>query len=356
MLLMKKLILLKKIATEQGGLSETQIERAKKLEDAQAELTQKREELDRKYPERIENKVDDALQEIMGQKIGFGSYTAGKAWIGIRNTGQGIWEAVSAPFMSDQSNVLRELAIMGEGLEEEKVYHKTDKNKNVVYDEMVFQPDLQKQIDEIKNNVLLTNDQKEQKLYTLLRENTDKFGRVPIKGGKFNVSGSSIMYGLSDLGTSLLPFVGIEAATGGIGGAGAGAKFLRTFTAAAATTFHDEYANAIAEGKPQSEAYKSAMTSTAINSLAMAGAGTPTQIRAMANGKTSAGKLIQSMSDDAIQKVLDKGTPKGLKAIGQAFKERAKELPKQFSEGLKTGAKFEAYMAGKNLTVSTLKE
>ena len=324
------------------------MERAKKLEDAQAELTQKREELDRKYPERIENKVDDALQEIMGQKIGFGSYTAGKAWIGIRNTGQGIWEAVSAPFMSDQSNVLRELAIMGEGLEEEKVYHKTDKNKNVVYDEMVFQPDLQKQIDEIKNNVLLTNDQKEQKLYTLLRENTDKFGRVPIKGGKFNVSGSSIMYGLSDLGTSLLPFVGIEAATGGIGGAGAGAKFLRTFTAAAATTFHDEYANAIAEGKPQSEAYKSAMTSTAINSLAMAGAGTPTQIRAMANGKTSAGKLIQSMSDDAIQKVLDKGTPKGLKAIGQAFKERAKELPKQFSEGLKTGAKFEAYMAGAN--------
>lgn len=350
---------LKKIATEQGGLSETQIERAKKLEDAQAELTQKREELDRKYPERIENKVDDALQEIMGQKIGLGSYTAGKAWIGIRNTGQGIWEAVSSPFMSDQSNVLRELAIMGEGLEEEKVYHKTDRNKNVVYDEMVFQPDLQKQIDEIKNNGLLTNDQKEQKLYTLLKENTDKFGRVPIKGGKFNVSGSSIFYGLSDLGTSLLPFMALEYGTAGLGSIQAatffknilgnkGAKFLNTFTIAAATTFHNEYANAIAEGKPQSEAYKSAMASTAINSLAMAGAGTPTEIKAMANGKTSAGKLIQSMSDDAIQKVLDKGTPKGLKAIGQSFKERAKELPKQFAEGLKTGAKFEAYMAGAN--------
>ena len=102
---------LNKSAEQQGGLSTDQIERAKKLEDAQAELTQKREELDHKYPERIENKVDDALQEIMGQNIGMGRYAAGKAWIGIRNTGQGIWEAVSSPFMSDQSNVLRELVL-----------------------------------------------------------------------------------------------------------------------------------------------------------------------------------------------------------------------------------------------------
>jgi len=339
---------LNNIAQKQGGLSPEQIERASKLEEERGKLTQQSNELDSKYPERITDKVDDAIQEIMGQRIGLGSYAAGKAWIGIRNTGKGVWEAVSAPFMSDQSNVLRELAIMGEGLDEEKVYRKTNRNKSINYDEMVFQPELQKQIDDIKNNNLLTTEQKENKLYTLLKENTDKFGRVPIKGGKFNISGSSIMYGLTDLGTSLLPFIGLEAATGGIGGAGTGAKFLRTFTAAAATTFHDEYANAIAEGKPTSEAYKSAMATTAINSLAMAGAATPADIRKMINPKTSAGKLIASMSDEAIQKQLSKGVPKGFKGLAENLKGRMKDLPKQVSEGLKTGTRFEAYMAGAN--------
>jgi len=339
---------LNNIAQKQGGLSPEQIERATKLEEERGKLTQQSNELDSKYPERITDKVDDAIQEITGQRIGLGSYAAGKAWIGIRNTGQGVWEAVSAPFMSDQSNVLRELAIMGEGLDEEKVYRKTNRNKSINYDEMVFQPELQKQIDNIKNNNLITNEQKENKLYTLLKENPDKFGRVPIKGGKFNISGSSIMYGLTDLGTSLLPFIGLEAATGGIGGAGTGAKFLRTFTAAAATTFHDEYANAIAEGKPTSEAYKSAMTTTAINSLAMAGAATPADIRKMINPKTSAGKLVASMSDEAIQKQLSKGVPKGFKGLAENLKGRMKELPKQVSEGLKTGTRFEAYMAGAN--------
>ena len=339
---------LKNQAEKNGGLSDEQINRAVKLEDKQNELAIKNNELDNQYPERLNNKIDDAIQEIMGQKISGFNYAGGKAFTSIRNTAQGIWEAASSPFMSDESNAMRELAIMGQTLEDESIYHKTDKNKQFVTDKLVIQPELQKQIDNIKNNALLTNDQKEQQLYTLLRSNKEQFGRVPIRNGKVNINGSSILYGLTDLGTALLPFIAIEMSTGGIGGAGMGAKFLRTFTAAAATTFHDEYASALLEGKGQSEAYKSAMASTAINSFAMAGAGTPTEIRAMVKGNSSAEKLIKSMSDDAIQKVLDKGTPKGLKGLKETIKERGKSLPGQFAQGLKTGAKFEAYMGAAN--------
>ena len=335
---------LKADATKYGGLSPEQIQKATDLEKKQEELTQKRNELDKKYPDRVEDKVDDALQEIMGQKIGGLNYFGGTGFNAFKNTAKGAWEAVSTPFMSDASNTLRELSIMGENLEDNRIYHKTDKNKSLLTDTMVIEPDLQKQIDLVKNNGVLSNDEKEMKIYRLLKDNTDKFGRVPIKGGKFNVNPSSIMYGLSDLGTTLLPFIALEAVTGGGATAGAARKFMSTFTAAAATSFHDEYASALLSGKSQSEAYKEAMGMTAISSLAMAGAATPSKIKAMVNPKTSAGKLILSMSDDAIQKVLDKGVPKSLKGIGQAIKERASAVPKQFAGGLKTGAEFEVAM------------
>lgn len=341
---------LNKIADQNNGLTDEQLTKAVKLEDKQAELEQKKAELDKKYPDRIIDKVSYAVNEIMGHELNWGEYAMVKTGQALKNTGQGIWEAVSSPFMSDASNSLRELAIMGENISTEQALRQPDKNKNLLYDHLIIQPELQSQVDVIKNDKNLSEEQKRSKLFSLFYTNTDKFGRVPIQDGKFNVSPSSILYGLTDLGAGLIPFVGLEAITGGVGGTGAAAKFIRTFTAAAATTFHDEYAAALMEGKGQSEAYKIAMGTTAINSLAMAGAGTPTEIRAMASGmKTSASKIIAQMSDDAIQKVLSKGTPKGLKALGQSLKERVKATPALLGQGLKTGAKFEGYMAGANV-------
>ncbi len=335
---------LKNIATEQGGLSPEQIEQAKVLEAKQEELTQKRNELDKKYPDRIENKVNSAVNEVMGNELNWGEYALGKTGQAITNTVRGIWEGVSEPFMSDASNTMRELSIMGESIGDENMFKQPEKNRPLLTDKFVMEPDLQKQVDGIKNNSLLNSSQKRQKLQELFAANTDKFGRVPIKGGQLNVNPSSIVYGLTDLGATLLPFIALESVTGGGATAGASRKFMSTFTAAAATSFHDEYASALLSGKSQSEAYKEAMGITAINSLVMAGASTPEKIKAMLNPKTSAGKLILSMSDEAIEKVLQKGTPKGLKAIKQSFTERAKAIPKQFAGGLKTGAEFEVAM------------
>ena len=339
---------LKNIAKKNNGLSETELNRAKELEKKNEELSQKRNELDSKYPDRIPDKAADAVNEVMGKDINWLEYAAVKTGQAFKNTGEGIWEAVSTPFMSDASNQLRELSLMGESITDEKNLKQPDRNKALLTDKMVIKPELQTQVDAIKNNAVLTDEQKRSKLFSLFYTNPDKFGRVPIQDGKFNISPSSILYGLTDLGTSLIPFVALETVTGGGATAGAARKFLSTFTAAAATTFHDEYANAVMQGKSQSDAYKSAMASTAITSFAMAGASTPTELRAMAKGNSSAEKIIQGMSDKAIQDVLDKGTPKGLTKLKQAFVDRAKATPEMISGGLKTGAKFEAYMAGAN--------
>ena len=337
---------LSNIAKRNEGLTPEQLQQAEKLEKRQEEINVKRNELDKKYPERKTDKVSDAVNEIMGHDLNWGEYAMVKTGQALTNTGKGIWEAVSSPFMSDQSNSLRELEIMGESITDEKNLKQPDKNKALQYDKLVIEPDLQKQVDEIKNDKSLNEEQKRSKLFSLFYDNTDKFGRVPIQNGKWNINPSSILYGLTDLATTLVPFIGLEAVTGGIGGVGTGAKFLRTFTAAAATTFHDEYAAAIQEGKPQSEAYKRAMYTTAINSAAMAGAGTPTEVRAMLGSKSSAAKIIARLSDAEIKKVMAEGTPKGLRAIGQSLKNRVKATPALIGQGLKTGAKFETAMAG----------
>lgn len=339
---------LNKTADAQGGLDEQQLKRADELEKKNKELADKRIELDKQYPDRVTNKVDDGMQEIFGQNLDWGDYAKYSTIRAFKNTAQGIWEAVSAPFMSDESTSMRELAIMGEGLKEEQFFHKTDKNKGVQYDKMVFDPELKAKIDAIYNDKNLDDKQKKKIIGEYLTNNPDKFGRVPIHNGKYNLNPASLLYGLTDLGTAILPFVAIEAATGGIGGAGAAAKFIRTFTAAAATTIHDEYSAALLEGKTGSDAYRSAMAKTAINSFAIAGAGTPAELRAMAKGNSSAEKLIRSMSDDAIQKQLDKGIAKGFKPLAQSLKERAKAIPSMVGKGLKAGAKFEGYMAGAN--------
>lgn len=337
---------LNNIAKKNDGLSPDQMAQAEKLQTKNEELNRASKDLEFKYPDKLKSKIDDAMQEIYGQDMGYGRYAMGKIGLGLQHTAQGIWEGVSTPFMTPEDNSMRELALMGQKIDEEDIYHITDKNKNFLTDKLVIKPELQSQIDAIKNDKSLTKEQQQEKTRLLLRDNSDKFGRVNIEGGKLNISPSSILYGVTDIGASLLPFIALETATGGGATAGAVQKFMATFSAAAATGFHDVYSDAIAKGKSQSEAYQEAMGITAINSFAMAGAGTAEAVRAMAGTKTSAGKLISQMSDEAIEAVIKKGAPKGMKAVLSAIKDRVLATPKMVAEGLKSGAKFELAMTG----------
>lgn len=346
---------LKKIAKDNGGyLMPDQLEQLDKLAKKEDELYKQNDELDNEYPEKLFDKISDAIQEILGQKMSWLDYVKGKTNLAFKHTLEGAWEMVSSPFMSDESNNMRELGIMGENIAENNIYHKTDKNKGLTTDTLVIKPELQTQIDAIVNDKSLDASQKEAKLYPLLRDNKDKFGRVPLKKSKLNVSPSSILYGVTDIGTTLLPFVALETVTGGGASAGIVRKFLSTFTAAATTGFHDTYAEALMEGKSQSEAYKYAMGITAINSFAMAGAGTPQAIRSMAGLKTSAGQIINKMTDAEIESAL-KNTPKAIKLFGKNIQpllegaaNRVKATPKMLKEGLESGAKFEGAMTAAN--------
>ncbi|MES2382409.1 MAG: hypothetical protein V4538_15285 [Bacteroidota bacterium] len=339
---------LSKQAEENGGLSPDQLQMATDLQKKNEELSQKRNELDKKYPDRITDKVDDAVQEILGQRANFGGRFMGKVTQGVGHTVEGMWNLVSQPFMSDASNNLTELGIMGASIREEKDTHLTDKNKSIQDSELIIQPEIKSQIDAIKNDKNLSYEQKATKITSILKNNPDKFGRVSIQGGKFNFSPSAILNSVSDVTASLVPFIAMEAATGGIGGAGTAAKMFRTANAAFTTGFYDHQAEGIKEGKTGSDLYKYAVVSTLIDAMAIGGAQTASEIRALAGNKTSAAKMLASLSDKEIEAQLAKGVAKPIKVFGKniepfltATKDRLATTPKMFAEGLKTGAKFE---------------
>lgn len=336
-------------------LSPEELDKFGKLQEQNNKLYQQQNELDDKYPDRLKNKIDDAMQEIMGQSIGWGNYAGGKTGLAFKHTAQGIWEAVSSPFMSDESNSHRELALMGQNLDENETYHLTDENKSFKNDALVIEPDLQKQIDAIVNEKNPKTEygiagaisdarfkaDKQERLYRLLYNNKDKFNRVPLTNGKFDPSPSSILYGVTDITTSLVPFMAVEAATGGIGGTGQLANFVRTANAAFVTSFHDHYTEAVMDGKSQADAYKQAFGTTAIDAAAMGGAQTAAAVRGLYKEGSTAYKVLSQMSDEAIEKQLAKGVPKGLKGIGQVIKDKISATAKMVGEGVKTGAKFE---------------
>ena len=338
------------IAKKNNGLTPEQLSIASQLKQKSENLAKQTDELDNKYPDRLVNKIDDAVQELMGQRTNFLEYTLGKGAQSIKNTGNGIWEAVSSPFMSDASNKLRELAIMGESMDEQGVYHKTDENKSLQYDQMIFKPELKKQVDEKLNNKSLSEDKKKGDLYRLLAEHKDEFGRVPLQNGKFNINPSSILYGVSDIATTLLPFVALETATGGGATAGLTRKFLSTATAAFATGFHDEYANAIKEGKSESDAYRYAMGVTAISAAAMAGANTPEKIKSFFKPNTSSYDVVKNMTDEAIEAIIKKPNKevklfgKNIQPLIENAKQRIQKLPADLKEGAKAGVQFEGAM------------
>jgi hypothetical protein len=292
-----------------------------------------------KYPTLAEFNNREFAQELLGQEhdLGHPFMTVGNS---IENTGNGVVNFVKEPFQSDQNNQITQLEILGKKKMQDNTAYLTQDNQL----EKTFKPqideDLKAQIDAIKSNKDLSFAQKLNQVKVLLDKNPGKFSRTPIEGGKSNIGLTSMLYGVGDLAANLAPFMALEAATGGGATAGAARKFASAFAATAATSYQESLANAIEKGEENPYAY--AFRNTAINSLAMASAGTPDAIRALASTQKGAIKdIISKLSDSEIEAALKESsktftTFKKLYGVG-------KNIVKGGVEGLTSGAKVNAF-------------
>lgn len=319
---------------------------AKELETKLTDVDNKIKEINIKYPIPAEKEAQTAAMELTDNTTSTWynrfALSVGNA---VDNTFKGVYEFAVEPFMNDEQSKLYQLAAAGESMGMDVIMTlPKEKRISQAYD-WQMSPEVSSEYKAIMGNNSLSKDEKTQKVYKLLQENPNGFARIPIIGGKTNISPTSLYYSVTDLAATLTPYLALEAATAGGATAGIARKLASSFMAAAATGFHDNYVAAVREGA--ANPYKQALITTGIMSFAMAGAGTPQMIRAMAGNKTAIGELVNKLTDKEISVVLDKiknGTLKN--RILDYGKTLGKDAVKSIAEGAKGGVKFESIMAG----------
>ena len=286
----------------------------------------------------------NAAQDVLGVNPNPVARAGEMLGFGIEDMVYAIPRMIATPLLSEKNQQIMQSDMLGENIWRETMTRRSMasyNDKSNIY----MQPELEAQVNAIQNDKKLTEDEKLNKVTTLFNDNQMDWHRGEQEEGGVNKSISSLVYGVSDLAINLVPFIVAEYFTGGIaGGASAGtiAKLTSTFTAAAVTSYNNEYVAAVQRG--DKNPYASAMISTAINSAAMAGAGTPAAIRKMLGNTTAIGKMISKLTDDNILVALR--TEPGALSFFKKSQNLVKNVGTAAIGGTKTAAKITALTTG----------
>ena len=278
------------------------------------------------------------LQELTEQKHGALVQPLLQLGRATYNTGATLVDLVKRPFLSDKENEVNLATLMGFNiaLDNELKVAQRNQMEKVPY---VMTPTFQASYDDIMNNKSLSDEDKQNKVYDLIVSDPNGI-QADIKGKESNLTLSSLWYGMTNLAADLAPYLLVEAMTGGTATGGVAPtvmkKFTSSFIAAFTTGFHQSYIDAISRGS--ANPYQDAMRATAISSLAMAGAGTPSIMKNIIGTKSVIGKMVNKMTDKEINAVL-KQQPKALLAFKKAYDITGK-VAAATAEGFKGGTKM----------------
>ena len=280
------------------------------------------------------------LQELTEQRHGAITQPLLQLGRASYNTGATLVDIIKRPFLSDKENEVNLATLMGTNivLDNELKVAQRNQMEKVPY---VMTPTFQASYDDIMNNKSLSDEDKKSKVYDLIVSDPNGV-QADIKGKESNLTISSLWYGMTNLAADLAPYLLVEAMTGGTATGGIAPtvmkKFTSSFIAAFATGFHQSYIDAISRGS--ANPYQDAMRATAISSLAMAGAGTPSIMKSIIGTKSVIGKMVNKMTDKEINAVLRKQPP-ALLAFRKAYDITGKVVGAT-KEGFKGGTKMVA--------------
>lgn len=278
------------------------------------------------------------LQELTEQRHGAIAQPLLQLGRSVYNTGATLVDLIKRPFLSDKENEVNLATLLGTNivLDNELKVAQRNQMEKVPY---VMTPTFQSSYDDIMNNKSLSDEDKQNKVYDLIVSDPNGI-QADVKGKESNLTLSSLWYGMTNLAADLAPYLLVEAMTGGTATGGVAPtvmkKFSSSFIAAFTTGFHQSYIDAISRGSKNP--YQDAMRATAISSLAMAGAGTPSIMKNIIGTKSVIGKMVNKMTDKEINAVLRKQPP-ALLAFRKAYDITGK-VAGATKEGFKGGVKM----------------
>ncbi len=271
-----------------------------------------------KYLRTQRHDADQMATELLGSKDNFGEWALKELGKGVSNTVTGTLDFATAPFQSEDKNSMRMMQLIGgNAIDEESTGVPQSKQTKIAWKPAVDK-ELADQIDKVKNDDALTDTEKHDKVVDLLMANPTKHRMIGIDGGETNVNLNSLVYGTAQLAIGLVPFIAVTAATGG----GASASTLRGLasevTAATVTGLNSELTEAIKRGDANPHAI--AAIRTFVNSIALTGASTVSEIKAMAGkiGNPAIEKLIGNLSDKEVLSAL-RHEPESLSLLRKTY-------------------------------------
>lgn len=227
----------------------------------------------------------------------------------------GVGNLIASPFRSKEGNYKAQLAAMGSSMENEEITHIKPENSLEQGYDYVMDKDFKQQLEAIKNDKNLTDEQKRFARVDLINNNPEGFYKKPIDP-KLNFSGNAIGNAMGDMIASLVPLF----ATEGLGTTLGMAKIPATFAAVTATAFEPNYVQAIEEGVKNP--YLTGLVRTGVQAAFFAGIDGVSAIKKLYSPKTAIGSALSKMTDKEIEAAMSK-IPQAARAVFSKFKEAA---------------------------------
>ena len=300
------------------ALSRNDVEKANSIKQQIDGLKEESRNIDLKYPLLKELNSKLATDEVLGNDSNPIARFFNKVNESVSNTVEGVGNMGSSlnPFENDQEKYQRLSKVLGNKKMQEVETNLPQSSQLMQSKELVYDDkDFGKAIEDIKNSKLSDSD-KRIKTEKLFADNVDKWHFKGIDP-KSNLSVKSLLFAFTDFGAEIAPYVLVSSMVGGGASSGALQKFVGEFAGGMTTMYNDELSNAIERGEPNPQ--MSAWRSTTINALSLAGAGTTSEIRALASKSKNplVRNMISNLDDETILKALryDKQEVSGLRKI-----------------------------------------
>lgn len=344
-----KLKLYNDVAQQQGGkLDDKDFNEYNKLKETSDLASARLSKLKQVYPDLNDLDSESVAQDLVGPRSSELEVAGRKLMYGLAKTGKGIYDIAAAPFRSQQETDNAALEALGI---ENYITPKTTPGREsrlMVTEQAKLSPELEKQRQDIINDESLSQDQKVDKMMDLLNRNPDKWV-YPSKETKWNIGINSIASSLLNFSADIAPFMATEIATEGMAPSALG-SFAKMFGNVAMTSYADELANQMAKKSPNPEL--DAYGNILVNTLAYKAAGVEDLVGAIRGASKEIGgiteKVISRLDDNAIKDALKNPNSK-LEGFLNSASNKLNGVLERGIEGLKSGAKFESVMAGKEL-------
>ena len=170
------------------------------------------------YAEANKQDADILSQELLDSPTSSGwlglKYPLGRLGSSILNTALGVADLIKTPFLSDYEKTINAAQNLGLNSQIEKNLYVTQRDRGMSGINNYMKPEFEAEFNKIKDNPNLSVDQKRQQVSKLILNNPGGV-TTDYSGQEKNTTLNSMYYSLVDMAADLVPYLAVEAYTGG---------------------------------------------------------------------------------------------------------------------------------------------